>query len=295
MQSQSPLILKTQEDKTSVAYCLRQSGFLIIWLCPFFTYLIELLFYTYGFLYVPGLCIMYSAIAFIVAVGLIIKGMPGKPPRVALKTGIALVPAVVVSTALGLFLFDQYAIFPQFYNNARQYTNVVPAQPAAAVSDAGKIVFSTESYVAVSQSISYIREDGLKYCVAPIRDGSGITRLEFWAAGIECCGQAGEFWCDATRDASAHAGIVVFDNNGWFTDSRYKYYEKARMKAQAQYALASVTEPIYVRWVKEANLEYLSNDYKHKAGTWVTIFTLMWLVLSFVLAYYLFTTRKHVL
>eukprot|EP00971_Amphidinium_carterae_P070432 1393170-Amphidinium_carterae.1 len=41
----------------------------------------------------------------------------------------------------------------------------------------------------------------------------------------------------------------VFDNNGYFEEARYKYYQRARDKAEATYSLNSVTRPLYVRWV----------------------------------------------
>ena len=48
----------------------------------------------------------------------------------------------------------------------------------------------------------------LRYCVAPILDPSSTTRVEFWAVGMDCCAERGDFQCgDATAEGTAAAHV----------------------------------------------------------------------------------------
>jgi len=270
-----------------------QPEFLATWLIPFCAFLSTTLLYTYGFLDKPFVCVLVTVIGVVVSVNMFFA------PRANLggslvfnpNVGLICIMSFVLGSVVGLFLYDSYQIFPQFYNRAGQYTNVVPSQSSASVADAGKLVFSNEAYVDTTQSIGFIRETGDVYCVAPIRDGSGIERMQFWAAGIGCCGAQGSFTCDAVKDSNAHAGIVVFDNNGFFQEARRDYYDKARKKAEAEYGLQSVSTPIFVRWVKTGDLDKLSWSYGFKAVCHLFLWNLCYLALSATFAHVLFAPR----
>ena len=48
-------------------------------------------------------------------------------------------------------------------------------------------------------------QDGSTFCVAPIVDSEANASVQFWAAGVDCCG--GRFDCDDAWDGKAHAGV----------------------------------------------------------------------------------------
>jgi len=269
-----------------VADHLRKWDFLVLWLLPFTAFFVTTLVWAYEFMTHAVFCIFWTVIGILACIQLLLSRRGGQwmlpiPPLTMF--------ALCVGSLLGLYLYDQYTIFPAFYKNTRKYTNVVPGQATAAVADAGKITFSQGSFVDTSQSAGLIEESGVTYCVAPVRDGTGIARIQFWAAGIGCCGSMGEFYCDSAKDPNAQAGIVVFDNNGYFEEARYGHYEKARAKAQAQFALQTVSSPMYVRWVTESNLDMLANSYGTKAIVVLLVSTVLYLGLSFVAALGLYT------
>jgi len=245
---------------------VRQKGpdFLIVWLVPLALYLGTSLLWAHGFLYRPGCCIIWTAAGVIFFAGLFWLKEANRQLYVPMS--MLAIPCLLIGSLAGLYLYDEFTIFPQFYENSRLYTNVVPNQPAAAVADAGKLTFSIESFVDSEQSAGVVDETGLTYCAAPVRDGTGIRRLQFWAVGLGCCGGLGEFNCDASKDLKAKGGIVVFENNAYFTSSRYAFYEKARLKAQAQFGLQSVAAVAYVRWVSAANLDMLADQYRWNGG-----------------------------
>lgn len=277
-------------NRSPLGRILRNEQFLTVWLVPFFVFVATLLLWTYGFMNNYYLCGAWTVLG-LVASGIMILNS-GAGPCYA-PVGVACLPALVIGSVLGLFLYDTYAIFPNFYAHTRKYTNVVPSEPSAAVADAGKIVFTSESFLDTAHAVSFVGETGIEYCVAPVNDNNNLTRIEFWAAGLDCCGPQGEFACDAAADGGAHSGIVVFDNNGYFQEARHDYYDRARMKAESTFNLQSVERPLFVRWVREANLDMLSTHYRNMAvAMW---FGLGWayLVLSAVFAYNTYPARKE--
>lgn len=260
---------------------LRSTAFRLVAGVPFAVFLLIELLYTFGFLLVPAVCIL--ATIFGLAGGILLICTQWRGALFA-PLGISILAAVSVGTLLGLFFYDTYAIFPMFYANAAVYSNVVPHEPSAAVADAGKILFTLETSVDANHSVGYITEQGNTYCAAPVKDNSPLSSVEFWAVGIGCCDELGGFTCDAWNDVNAHAGIVVFDNNGYFTNSRHDYYNLARLKAEAQWGLLSSPAPMFVRWVTQADLGMLENHYRLQLGIALTAASVLYLGVSCGLA-----------
>lgn len=264
--------------------------FIGTWLC----FTATLLLFTYGYMMIPFLCWLWTAMVIVligVAVAYHFLARQGQT-TVALSTGCFI--AVVLGSLLGLYIYDTAAIYPMFYQHARKYSNVVSSEPSAAVADAGKITFNEQTNVDVNKSVGYTAEDGVVYCVAPVMDPSKQPRIEYWAAGINCCAASGEFTCDASSNPKAQGGIVVFDNNGWFTPARFPFYQKARAKAEAQFMLQSVGEPLFVRWVEKDNLDYLASYYGTRAIWNVLAMLSVFLILSALLSFGMWQPRSMV-
>jgi hypothetical protein len=274
----SPLLTK-KIPSSSVKNAMRKPEFLIHWLVPSAIYTVSSFLWAYAFLSQPLLCITFTVVCLTCCLGMIVwKRTELRGDRPWFPTvGTSGALAVIVGSFVGLYVYDSCIIFPQFYANSRKYTNVLPSQPAAAVSDAGKIVFASGTRVDTASSVGLVEEDGIKYCIAPVSDGSG-DRVQFWAVGVGCCGVKGEFYCDESADSAAKSGIVVFENNAYFFSSNRPYYEKAMKKALAAFSLQSVDRPVYVRWVKEQNLNMLSNYYG-----WKGILSLLFGVVLYIL------------
>lgn len=260
------------------------------WLC----FLATLLLFTYGYMKIPWMCWMWTGLVLVLiclALAFHFLAQQGQI-TVALSTGCFI--AVVLGTVLGMYTYDTAAIFPMFYSHARKYMNVVSSEPSAAVADAGKITFNEETKVDVTKSVGYIAENGMIFCAAPIMDPSKQPRIEYWAVGIDCCAESGSFTCDASGDPKAQGGVVVFDNNGWFTPARYPFYQLARAKAEATHMLQSVGEPLFVRWVAKDNLEYLQSYYRTRAMWNVLIMLFVFLILSALLSFGMWQPRSMV-
>lgn len=258
---------------------------LLSWLIPFCVFVVVMVLYTYCFMQVPGLCI---AATVVFGLASIISGLLAiRSRKVALPVpmAISLLSATVVGTLLGLAFYDRYAMMTMFYVNSPLYPNVMPYQDSAGVADAGRIVFTSDTRLLKNYSVSFVTEQGYVFCVAPIYDDSPITQIQFWAGGIDCC-EDGHFHCDSADFPAAHAGIVIFDSHGYFGETHLKYYDRARVKAQALYKLNSTKTPLYVRWVHEGSLAVLKRHYRYRAIVAVFASLSLYLVITATVAYH---------
>lgn len=284
-----PLVPKGNKGRLQqLTLIYKKPDFLVTWIIPLAVFNTVLLLFTYGFMQIPSVCIIVAC-CFGLA-GLVLLALRHRG-HVWFPLGMATLVAVLAGSVLGLFVYDTYACFPQFYSNSRTYTNLVPSQPSGAVADAGGITFSAKTFVDIKQSSGFISEAGYVYCAAPILDDTDLTRIEYWAVGVDCCGSDGSFACDQSGDESAQAGIRVFDNSGWFMMSNHDFYVQARKKAEAAHALVSVESPIYLRWVREENLNMLSNYYRGQAALCVFGLVFLYLLVATGLSFALYRPR----
>jgi len=275
-----------------IKYVVKQPGFLVVCLVPWLLFTATLLLFTYLYIKIPFLCWIWSFWIVLLGVsGIVYNCISSRPGSFGVPLSSGILVAVLLATVMGLYIYDTAAIFPTFYHNARKYTNVVASEPSAAVADAGKLTFNDQTRVDINKSVGYIEENGMVYCVAPIMGAANQPRIEYWAAGIDCCAASGDFWCDQAKNPEAHGGVVIFDNNGWFIPSRFPLYQKAREKAEAEYMLQSVGYPLFVRWVETDNLDYLSNYYGTRALWNVVGWSLLFLILAALLSFALWQPR----
>lgn len=161
-----------------------------------------------------------------------------------------LLASLILGAAVGLCAYD-FCIAEYWHSQklaARE--NVLPSEDANAYRDVGKIVFADEARVDASRSVGYM--DSSTYCVAPVASDAPMDKVQFWAAGVDCCGSRGSFTCDDSWNPKAHGGVVI--NPGFNTiigPDVHAQYLKAIKLAEVTYAVASAEEPILVRWVAD--------------------------------------------
>merc|ERR1719453_143098 len=105
--------------------------------------------------------------------------------------------------------------------------NLMPTNLAEAHADAGKIVFTDATRVDTTRAAGY--KDGSMYCVAPIEDDVPIGKVQYWAAGTDCCLGRADFNCDDAWDPKARSGVVILDSNTWMPSNRDKYTEAVKI------------------------------------------------------------------
>merc|ERR1719443_993148 len=128
--------------------------------------------------------------------------------------GCVCIMATLAGGILGFYCYHSFMFQYNSYEERRMYANVLPSEPASTKVDAGKMVFATDARVDVSRSIGF--KAGTFYCVAPILDEDMDTRVEYWAAGVDCCSYRGDFHCDDALDARTKSGALIFKGTETF-------------------------------------------------------------------------------
>jgi len=184
----------------------------------------------------------------LLSLGALVNVLPPYPARARFIDWMptwCMVLAVVFGIVFGALNFDHH-MYP-FYSYAyhTEYANVLPSEGAAAHADAGKIIWSASARVDHTRAVGF---KGLHtYCVAPVLDDSDMSRIGFWAAGFDCCGARGSFWCDEAGHPMAYAAvpfkepqILGLDHDG---------FRKAIKLAEASFNIHAEKEPLLVKWV----------------------------------------------
>lgn len=193
--------------------------------------------------------------------------------------GILCLLAVVMGNLAGLYNYHEYMLQYWSYDQNRQYSNVLPSEPAAAHADAGELKFALNARIDTTKAVGF--KAGDVYCVAPVMDETQTSRVEYWAAGPNCCKQRADFDCDSASDPEARAGVVILDTNSWLPSNR-DYYMKAVKQAEAAYDIVSAPAPLFIRWVKSPH-EFVQTAYFQPAIGTLIAGIFIYLLLSVVL------------
>jgi len=245
----------------------------LFFLLPWLMFVLLMMLFTYGYHHIPGL--VWSTVCLLACFALIFvfSSPMDAGGRSAVSLGVLCGSAIVLGVLGGLHNYGNHMEQYWLYEEAREYHNVLPSEPAAAHADAGKITFAEAARIDTTKAVGY--KAASTYCVAPILDPSSSNRVEFWAVGLDCCAPRGEFNCDdATKEGTeaAHGGLVVFNTgSGSLATSEYRHYEyfsKAVKESEAANDLVSSAEPIFVRWVKDPESVQASF---FSAGNWAVI------------------------
>lgn len=161
--------------------------------------------------------------------------------------------AVLLGTFVGLFAYD--CCIGEYWDKAmlESRENVLPSEPAAAFASAGSIIFADEARVDPSKAVGY--KDTDVYCVAPVASDAPMDAVQFWAAGMNCCGARDSFVCDDAWNPKAHAGVIIRNDTKWsmMHEDVHAKYTKAVKLAEVTYSIASAKKPVFVRWVSNPN------------------------------------------
>jgi heme/copper-type cytochrome/quinol oxidase subunit 4 len=195
-----------------------------------------------------------------------------------LMLGVLCFMATVMGTLYGLYNYHENFLQYEAYSANREYSNVLPSEPAAAHADAGKIEFAKSARIDTTKAVGY--KQGDVYCVVPIMDDMQTSRVEYWAAGMNCCKQRADFQCDDAGSADAHSGVVILDTNSFFPSNR-DVYEKAVREAEAAFDIVSSPNPLFVRWVKDP--QQVQDMYERSGVGYLLVGWAVYFLLSIIL------------
>jgi len=152
----------------------------------------------------------------------------------------------------------------------REYHNVWPEQPSVSFQDAAYLNFAGDTKPDVAKSISLHSVDtGYNtFCVAPITSSGHEGRLEFFAAGTNCCSD-GKFECGDAGKAGVKSGWVMPKPNDHLYNLIGKYvspayarrdlFVEALVKAEFSKGLVAPEEPMFVNWSSQTQKEIIAD------------------------------------
>lgn len=211
---------------------------------PFFCFAILSGIFSFTYHVAPVLAWVCSVLA-IVALVSVLPPYPARARAVDWVPTWSLTLAIAFGTSIGALNFD-YHMLP-FYSYAfhTTYSNVLPSEGAAAHADAGKIIWAASARVDHTKAVGY--KTYHTYCVAPVLDDSDMSTIGFWAAGIDCCGARGSFWCDEAGYPMAYGAVRVTEPHLLGID--HSGFDKAIKLAEASFNIHAQKDRMLVKWV----------------------------------------------
>lgn len=262
---------------TKGGYQSNAANLILLVLAPWVTFLFVLALFTYG--YYHNAEFTWVACGFLAAVSITMVATSNRDATSSSALGVLVLFAVVFGVLAGLYNYEAHMGPYWNYDESREYTNVLPSEPAASFMDAGKIQFANAARVDTTESVGY--KHGDTYCVAPIKDANSGSRVEFWAVCVNQCGGRRDFRCDDASDPAAR-GAVTLSDHSTFMPGQMEYFKRAVKEAEASFDLVSSSEPMFVRWLKDPDT-YQKDMFDAGTGHFV-LFLFVYFVFNGVLA-----------
>eukprot|EP00928_Gymnodinium_smaydae_P022395 TRINITY_DN18828_c0_g1_i1.p1 TRINITY_DN18828_c0_g1~~TRINITY_DN18828_c0_g1_i1.p1 ORF type:complete len:449 (+),score=88.60 TRINITY_DN18828_c0_g1_i1:86-1432(+) len=226
----------------------------------------------------------------IFSVGLIVTWLCGRVSRAGLPLpvlGGLCLASVVLGACFGTMGWNN--MWRQYWwtRTGAVYDSVAADTPAGARSDAAVLNFGPDTLVDVSRSAGY--RDGSIYCVAPIVSPAtassltGLTRVNYWAIGVDCCQSFGGFTCGDSRNYKGATGVVMLDDGFPCPGCNADEFRKAIAKAEAEHDLVSSPAVLMVRWAQSADA--VQNHQLWQALGFLTVVTLLTFPIFYLAAY----------
>lgn len=223
-------------------------GLMLMIFLPWLLLSCLMLLFTFAYHYYHFLVICCILVCFLIGLLCLVLAPANKKGPMYYYLGGLCMLATALGVILGWFNYSHFMYQYFHFNEARTYTDVIPTEKAAAHSDAAVLVFTNGARVDTTKGLGF--KAGHVYCVAPILDETQASRAEFWAVGVDCCSERGDFNCDDAWDPQAKSGVVVLDDAMWLP-SNFDYFQRAVKAAEADYNIVSSEKSLYIRWVTD--------------------------------------------
>eukprot|EP00933_Yihiella_yeosuensis_P074609 TRINITY_DN8357_c0_g1_i1.p1 TRINITY_DN8357_c0_g1~~TRINITY_DN8357_c0_g1_i1.p1 ORF type:complete len:323 (+),score=44.99 TRINITY_DN8357_c0_g1_i1:111-1079(+) len=189
--------------------------------------------------------------------------------------------SIFIATCVGVYanltMLQEYHRMSQ----GASYFNVLPSEAVAGKMDATTLGFTSATKVDIVRGYGYTdatSPTAPTYCVAPISTGeASFTRIQYWAAGINCC-PANRFTCGQATNYKAHGGVVL--SQDYQADDNFA---KAVRAAQDAYGLVGSNGFLLVDW-RENPVNY-RNGLWSKSGKLFLIVAGVYLVICGMVGY----------
>jgi len=169
--------------------------------------------------------------------------------------GLLIIFSVLAAVAAGGYIDQTLLIEHSAFHERRIYNNVLPQTPALSYLDAGIVKFSQDAHLEEPHALGYAAGKN-RYCVVPIV-GTEAAKVEYWAAGINCCEQRGAFRCGSPGNK---AGLVYSELE--VHEELLHHFSLAAREAGAAFGMQISKDPLFVRLVgnPEKEVEQIYRD-----------------------------------
>lgn len=165
-----------------------------------------------------------------------------------------------------------------------RYANVAPTRPADSLQDASIIHFTATTRLDLRRVLGFRSQEGddTTYCVAPILDETQDAKVQFWAAGKNCCEPTRSYLCDEAMNPSARSGLILKGRGSFAAQKQYENFRLAAAQASAIHGFQIPEEPLFLLWHQDP--ESWEHQSLRRAVMDVVLLSLMYLVVSGFLA-----------
>jgi hypothetical protein len=194
--------------------------------------------------------------------------------------------ALVLGFGAGKTISDRHMV--QYWSPVLRpvYEDISPVSPAFSVQDGGTLKFTPIAQVDHQHVVGLQTPiGGSTYCVAPIRADAQNNEVNFWAAGLDCCGHRSAFTCDDSTKPGKGSGIVIVRDGSAYNIEQHQRFQMAAEQAAAAFGLHLPKAPIFVRWTLDA--EGARTDYMIQSVLLLLVWCSLYLAPSLAAAAFL--------
>lgn len=225
-----------------------------------------------------------------IGISVLLTGLYAISRRLAhLTLGFLCLTGCIMGFLFGMLVHKSYMEQHSRLKNGARYHNVQPAELATSKADAVFLTFSVGSAIDTIHAVGFKKSDDT-YCAAPILDGKEPDNtVQYWAVGVNCCLERGDFECDDAKDPKAHGGIVLSED-----DDDIEHFKSAVDQVEEAHGLAAPKRALFLRWTTDPNklMDELWASGHKAAGGGVILYLLVSIVVAFMLNHFLKLDRR---
>jgi len=199
----------------------------------------------FTFIYQEYAPIVWALVMSCLGLAVLLAGLYFFSRRIAhLALGVLCLFGCFFGLLVGVFIDSAYMQEHSRLENGAKYHNVQPGEAATAHADAASLSFSVGSGIDTLHAAGFKKTDDT-YCAAPILDGTEVDNtVQYWAVGVNCCLERGDFECDDANRPDARGGVVLPKD-----DENMGHYKQAVRLVEDAHGLAAAKEALFLRWV----------------------------------------------
>jgi hypothetical protein len=233
----------------------------------------------FSFVYNEFAPVVWALVLCCLGLAILLSGLYFVSRRLAhLALGFLCLTGCTVGILVGMLVHESYMGEHSRLERGARYHNVQPAELATSHADAVFLSFSVGSAIDTMHAVGFKKSDET-YCAAPILDGTEAdNNVQYWAVGLNCCLERGDFECDDAKDPKARGGIVISED-----DENIEHYKTAISEVEEAHGLAAPKTALFLRWTTDPN-KVIDNLWSSGVDL-IAVSLILYLLISVVIAF----------